>query len=319
MNLHQYRIVVVNSSGGKDSIVAMKRMVEMAQEQGYPLDKIVVSHQDLGKVEWAGSRELVQEQADVYGLKVYYSKRRDKHGDNVDLLEHVRQRGMWPGNNSRYCTSDHKRGPGNRVLTMLSRDWTDQGMMLQVFGFRAQESTARAKKQVLTPNQRASSKKRLVFDYCPILDMTEDEVWSEIHEAGLPYPRAYDLGMPRYSCMFCVFAPEAALVIAGRENPDLLQEYVDVEEEIGHTFRKELSLKEVQQKCQDPEYSTKAKYVIMGNVRTVDLYGVQVTPIEDMRYSKYIANNPQLPGANTLTKDERKARVIEWLKEHRNG
>jgi hypothetical protein len=51
--------------------------------------------------------------------------------------------------------------------------------------------------------------------------------------------------MPRLSCCFCIFAPKKALEIAGRENPELLRTYVQVEAEIGHRFRQDLSLAEV--------------------------------------------------------------------------
>jgi hypothetical protein len=37
------------------------------------------------------------------------------------------------------------------------------------------------------------------------------------------------------------------LVLAGKHNPKLLAEYVAVERRIGHTFRQDLSLAEVQQ------------------------------------------------------------------------
>jgi hypothetical protein len=37
------------------------------------------------------------------------------------------------------------------------------------------------------------------------------------------------------------------LLLAGQHNPQLLEQYVQVEKQIGHRFRKELSLAEVQQ------------------------------------------------------------------------
>ena len=52
--------------------------------------------------------------------------------------------------------------------------------------------------------------------------------------------------MPRLSCSFCIFAPPAALILAGKHRPDLLAEYVQVERETGHTFRKDLSLVQIQ-------------------------------------------------------------------------
>jgi hypothetical protein len=56
-------------------------------------------------------------------------------------------------------------------------------------------------------------------------------------QSGVNYHFAYDLGMPRLSCCFCIFASEDALMIAGKHNPELLTEYVRVETKIDHTFK----------------------------------------------------------------------------------
>jgi hypothetical protein len=52
--------------------------------------------------------------------------------------------------------------------------------------------------------------------------------------------------MPRLSCVFCIFAPPAALMTAGRHNPELLAEYVQAETQMGHTFRKDFPIAKVQ-------------------------------------------------------------------------
>lgn len=57
--------------------------------------------------------------------------------------------------------------------------------------------------------------------------------------------------MPRLSCVFCIFSPLDALVLAGIHNPELLDEYVKVEAEIGYTFRADLSLAEVKRKIKE--------------------------------------------------------------------
>ncbi|MCH7902290.1 hypothetical protein IIC68_00900 [archaeon] len=56
---------------------------------------------------------------------------------------------------------------------------------------------------------------------------------------------AYALGMPRLSCVFCIFAPKAALKIAGRANPELLATLVQVEKDVRSTFKADLSLAEI--------------------------------------------------------------------------
>lgn len=246
MFLHDYDIVIINTSGGKDSIVAIWDIVETAKRQNYPLDKIHLSHQCLGRMEWKGTKELVKKQAEFFGLQVHYSTRRDKNGHEGNLLEYVLNRGMWPSNMQRFCTSDYKRGPGARVVTALTKD-LGKCKVLHVFGFRAQESPARKKKEVLKINKKLTTQTREVYDYLPVHDWDTLTVWGVIKENNIPYHFAYDLGMPRLSCVFCIFSPFDALLIAAYENPELLDEYIEVEEKIGHTFRDGFSLKEVRE------------------------------------------------------------------------
>ncbi|MEO0797458.1 MAG: phosphoadenosine phosphosulfate reductase family protein [Verrucomicrobiota bacterium] len=243
--------IVVNSSAGKDSQTALRTVVEECDQQGVSRDRIVVSHQDLGHMEWDGTRELVEKQAAHYGLRVEVSRYRNKDGDELSLLDYVRKRGKWPDSKNRFCTSEFKRGPGGRVITKLFRE--RPGPILNVYGFRDEESTARAKKQSFVRNGRFSTKTREVWDWLPIRNWSEGEVWRSIRESGVPHHEAYDLGMPRLSCSFCIFAPKAALMIAGRARPDLLNEYCDLEEEIGHTFQNGRSISEIRAAIQAGE------------------------------------------------------------------
>lgn len=248
INLHEYDIVIINSSAGKDSLCALWVMDGMAKEQGYPREKIVVSHQDLKRMEWKETRSLAKVQADLFGFKIYYSTRVNEAGQEEDLLGYVRRRKMWPSKNQRWCTSDLKRGPGGKIVTELTKHLKDS-RVLYVFGFRAQESPDRAKKKTISINKKLSYMNaygsRIVRDYLPIRKWSTRKVWKVIKENNLPYHYAYDLGMPRLSCVFCIFSPFDALVIAGKANPELLDEYIEVEQEIGHTFRDGFAIESV--------------------------------------------------------------------------
>lgn len=243
--LHDFAWVVASSSGGKDSQTALRRVLEAAAAQDYPRERIVVSHQLLKRVEWPGTTELVMRQAAHHDLRVETAAYRNRLGQELSLLDMVRSRGMWPSNQQRYCTSELKRGPGLTVLTRLSRE--RPGDILQVFGFRHQESPARAKKHWLVPNPRASNGKRKVMDWHPILGMTTDEVWQDIRDSGVESHHAYELGMTRLSCALCIFAPTCALVTAGRHNRELLDEYIEVERVTGHTFQNNKPLTHVRE------------------------------------------------------------------------
>lgn len=242
-DLHAFRWIVVNSSGGKDSQTALREVVRQCDEAGVSRDRIVVAHSCLGRMEWPGTLELVRTQADVYGLRLEVESYRDASGAHLSLLDYARKRRKWPDSRNRWCTSELKRSPGGRVLTKLSRE--APGDILVAFGFRAEESPARAKRKVLTQNKRFSSRRRKVWDWLPIHDWTVEQVWEHIKCSKVPYHPAYKQGMPRLSCVFCIFAPRAALLLAGKLNPALLDEYCAVEAEIGHTFQNGHSLASV--------------------------------------------------------------------------
>lgn len=242
MNLGDYDWIVVNSSAGKDSQAMRDHLVGLAREAGV-LDRLVVVHCDLGRVEWTGTRELAERQAKHYGARFEVVSRRQG-----DLLQHVRDRGMWPGGTTRYCTSDHKRGQVYRLLTALTREKKHLGRQVRILnclGLRAQESPARSKKVAFQFDKKASNGRRHVDTWLPILSWLETEVWDVIRKSGVEHHRAYDVGMPRLSCCFCIFAPKNALMLAGRHNRELLDEYVTVEKEIEHRFRQDVSLVEI--------------------------------------------------------------------------
>lgn len=246
VNYHDFDLIVVNSSGGKDSLCALYEIVRKSDELGYPREKIIVSHQCLGHMEWPGTLELVQRHADYFGLKLMVSKRKTQSGELETILDYTKRRGKWPSNKQRWCTSDFKRGPGARVVTELTKG-LGKSRVLYVFGFRAAESPARSKKQVFSINKTLTTKSRQVIDYLPIHDWSNEMVWRTILQNKLEYHNAYDLGMPRLSCVFCIFSPFDALVIAGKANPELLDEYIAVEQEIGHTFRNNFSIASVKE------------------------------------------------------------------------
>ena len=116
--------------------------------------------------------------------------------------------------------------------------------ILNCLGIRAQESSARAKKVALGPDS-ASNGKRDIVRWLPIFNWTEDEVWERIRQSGVEHHRAYDLGMPRLSCCFCVLASKSALVLAAKHNPELAQEYVKVEIRTGYRFTDAVSMADI--------------------------------------------------------------------------
>ncbi|MFJ9890842.1 phosphoadenosine phosphosulfate reductase family protein [Streptomyces sp. NPDC091287] len=239
--LSGFDVILVASSAGKDSQAMLDYVAQLAREAGVS-ERIVVLHNDLGEVEWPGTSELAREQAEHYGFRFEM-----RHREQGLLLDQVRARGMWPSAKARYCTSDQKRGPARKLITQLVREQglDRQARVLYCLGLRAQESSGRAKKPVLALDQSASSGVRQVTTWHPILDWTEDEVWARIHSSGVRYHWAYDKGMKRLSCSFCVLASREDLECAARLRPDMAATYVALEAEIGHRFKADLSMADI--------------------------------------------------------------------------
>lgn len=249
-DLTTFDLILVNSSGGKDSQAMLDEVVALARAAGV-VDRVRVVHADLGRVEWKGTRQLAEAQAAAYGVPFEVVRR-----ELGDLLDQVEARGMWPDRGNRYCTSDQKRDQVSKVFTAAAKAWRArlrQARMkpgrpyriLNCMGLRAAESPARSKLVPLELNERASTPRKEVWTWLPIHAGTQDQVWARIRLSGVPHHPAYDLGMPRLSCIFCVFSSRPALILAGKHNPELLAEYVRVEAKIGHTFRKDQSIAEI--------------------------------------------------------------------------
>jgi len=50
----------------------------------------------------------------------------------------------------------------------------------------------------------------------------------------------------------------------------------------------------------------------MNKIKTVTVYGVEMTSIQEMKFSQYL-NKGDVPAMNTLTKEERHNFTNDWL------
>src|SRR3954462_3982653 len=96
-DLGSYDIILLNTSAGKDSSAMIDYVLYIAVTHRV-VDRLVSVHCDLGRVEWDGVPELAGRQVARYGIPIHIVRR-----EQGDLLDHVRQRRMWPSPKARYC------------------------------------------------------------------------------------------------------------------------------------------------------------------------------------------------------------------------
>jgi 3'-phosphoadenosine 5'-phosphosulfate sulfotransferase (PAPS reductase)/FAD synthetase len=250
-----YDVVLVNISGGKDSQATLDVAVQAADAAGVR-HALVAVFADLGAAdEWPGTAELAAEHAEHYRVRFERVCRQVTGPDGTrrpqGLIEHIEQRGMWPDAARRYCTSDAKRAPVYRLMTALAREQRAAGVtsrpvrILNVLGLRAQESPRRALMPAFRHDHRASNGVRHVDEWLPVHTWTAPQVWARIDQAGTrPHP-VYAEGMPRLSCRFCVLASRSALIRAAQLDPAGARRRAELEDQMGHRFRRDLSMAEI--------------------------------------------------------------------------
>jgi len=220
-------LVAINHSGGKDSqtmTILVSRIV--------PPDQLLIVHAPLGEVEWPGVIAQIENTIPP-GVPLIMAP----VTSGKTLLEQVEERGMWPSKSARWCTSGAKRGPIERELRRyLKAHPRFEGRLVNALGIRRDESRDRARRVPWRRNERMSVAGREVFDWLPVFELTTEDVFGVIAEAGQsPHP-VYSFGLTRCSCSFCIFASRSDLRRAAKLRPDLYQKYAQLERRIAHTL-----------------------------------------------------------------------------------
>lgn len=219
----QNALFVINHSGGKDS-----QAMTIWLHERIPAHQLVIVHSHLPEVEWDNSVEHIEKYS--FGIPVYVCQA------VKTFFEMVEHRQMFPSKNQRQCTSDLKRGPIEKQIRAIAKE-RGCNLIVSCQGMRAQESTGRAKLQVFTKHNGQSVAGRTWYNWLPIHDLSTDEVFAIIHNAGQKAFWTYYEGMTRKSCCFCIMANRNDLKIAARLRPELAARYIETERRIGHTLQ----------------------------------------------------------------------------------
>lgn len=272
MTLSEYDAVVISISGGKDSQTIMDVVMKLAAAQQYG-GRIIAVHADTG-AEWNESLPHCRMLCEHYNIPLNVAVPFRALPDHIErrcqmLFEQGKKGGWpdaanryctshcktnaiektiragWPSATCRYCTSDCKRNPIQKDIRHEFPALQDKCSILQVTGERRQESRHRAKLPEFDTNKGLTTARRNVINWRPILDYTLDEVWNCIKATGLPRHVAYDRGNERLSCALCVLATENDIRNGAAARPDLVERFLKIERETGHTFRHKKSLAQI--------------------------------------------------------------------------
>lgn len=211
--------LVINFSGGKDSSAMLAYLCET-----YPDVKKHVVFADTGW-EHKDAEQWCRKIVGSFGLELHVAR-----NPNKTLLTMAMKRGKFPGMQQRQCTSDLKRGP---IETWVRRNVKDP-VVINCLGIRSEESTGRAKAKKLKRN-RSSNSRRTIWDWLPIKDWKEDQVFGFLAERNIPLHPVYG-HLRRFSCRVCIFMTEHDLRQVKKNDPEAIEIIAGIEDQIGFTM-----------------------------------------------------------------------------------
>ena len=228
--------VIISVSGGKDSAALMAWAVGE-----FPREKLACVHA-LIDIDWAETRQVVENQCKFFNLPLVFVQAVDKNGKDKGFLDQLTapridrktkevKQYQFPDMGNRWCTSILKTGPIDKYVRSL------KGKSLVLIGERAEESPKRAALAMWRPDIGLSVNGRTVVKYSPILHLKESEVWAVIDSQGIPKHPCYSWGVSRASCAICIFSSNAEIKIAAQKAPEIVARYLVAESKIDHTFR----------------------------------------------------------------------------------
>lgn len=232
--LEEGAALALSLSGGKDSQAELIRVTEAFRANGW-LGPLFAIHAHLGRAEWKETLPFCEKLCADLDLPFVVVSR--PQGDLVqeikDRMEKLAGRDIphWPSSASRYCTSDQKRGPIDKVLRAPTPHWpssqtryctshhkTNQAdkvyrehrVVISAEGVRGQESRDRSKKRAVTLRKSITAKpllgmevgeamaaregkQRVAINWYPLFDWTLEEVWNACGTSGADLTRRREL------------------------------------------------------------------------------------------------------------------------------
>lgn len=205
-------VVATGASGGKDSVACAMRLAAYLDAIGHTGPRVLI-HADLGSVEWKDSLpvcerlakqigwELIVVQRKAGGMMERWEKRWENNIARYLALECVKVILPWSTPSMRFCTSELKTAV---ICSELSKRFKGRDI-LSVTGVRHQESAARSKMPIASPQAKLTKKNTVGLNWNPIIDWSTESVFDYIREQQGPLHEAYTkYGSSRVSCAYCI-------------------------------------------------------------------------------------------------------------------
>lgn len=221
--LKEGAVAALGLSGGKDSTALALRLAEYLDEIGHKGPRVLI-HSDLGVVEWKDSLPVCERLAKRLGWELIVLRR--AAGDMMDrwearwasslerysTLSCVKIILPWSTPGMRFCTSELKT---DLICRELTKRYPGQ-KILSATGVRHDESAARSKMPIASPQPKLSARGCQGMNWNPIAPWSTPSVYDYIALKQEPLHEAYTVyKSTRVSCAFCLSGDTEVLTRKG--------------------------------------------------------------------------------------------------------
>ncbi len=267
IDLDEYDVFLVFMSSGKDSLAALKYLLD----RGVPKSKIELHHhlvdgnEGSTLMDWAFMEDFTVKLAKALDIPLYMSwlkggfegemlkENSVSQNDMIEMPEGLMElprasyskpstRRKFPQQaaslKTRWCSSALKISLGSRIITSQPRFVGQK--VLYVSGERREESSNRAKYNQFEPHSTDTMRKsgrpktpRWVDVWRPVLHLSEEQIWEMLEDWRIIAPVPYRLGWSRSSCQTCIFNSDTIFATIHHYFPEKLTPIAAYEDEFG--------------------------------------------------------------------------------------
>lgn len=254
--------LLVAFSGGKDSVAMVLYLFELGIDPSrIELHHHIVDGKDNLLFDWSCTTSYCQSFADAFNLPIIFSWRdggimreifryqeglQDVYYYDNGLFRLLSRKGnstrmKFPAVSAdlrtRWCSSVVKIDVLSRVINHKYKS----GNYLVLTGERREESHSR-NKYLEFEQYRSWTKSRDIWQYRPVIDFKESDVWNLYKKYKVqPHP-CYELGWSRCSCQMCIFSSANTWASIYQLNPEKVEKFISIENKINHTLYHKLSI-----------------------------------------------------------------------------
>lgn len=274
-DLHSYDKYIVSFSGGKDSTACFLYLLE----QGVDKSKIELWHQEIDGREqpffdWEITPDYCRKFAQAFGVKIFFQWKEGGFrremlrkqsltapicfeqedgsiccvgGNNGSEATRLRFPQVSPNLMVRWCSAYLKIDVCATAIRNQERFRNIRTLVLT--GERGEESTQRAKYEILEPHRadlrNGKTFKRHVDHFRPVRDYSEAQIWELIKKYRIRVHPCYYMGWGRCSCKFCIFGNNNQFASAAKVSPTQINVVMQYESEFGCTIKRKQRLSHI--------------------------------------------------------------------------